>query len=452
MVGVAGGGALTALARSLSGDLVTPRDEGYDRSRRMFNARFDGVRPSAIAYPEGPADIAECLSFARIHDVRVAVRSGGHSYAGWSTGEARIVIDLARLPSVFVDGDAAVIGAGARLGDVYEALGARGRVVPAGTCPSVGISGLTLGGGHGVMTRAYGLACDNLTGVTLVAADGRVVECDREHEAELFWALRGAGNGNFGVVTDLRFTTHSTGDTVSAELAWPWAMAPRVVRAWQENAPEFPEEIWAGLRLERNGDGEASVSLFAFSLGDRATLENALDRLPGGHSAAEIRTEPHLEGMRRLAGDDSATAAHVSYDVRTDFIDRSLVDDGVTAVLGHVERGAAGVEVVVALVPLGGAVNRMPRAATAFVHRGHRFLVQYEAYWDGEAAGLAGAAWLREVHAAMRPHASGEAYQNVPDPLLGDWRRAYYGEAADRLADLKKQVDPERIFDFPHAL
>lgn len=440
-----------ALGRALSGDLVTSTDPAYDDTRRSFNGRFDAVRPSAIAIPDAAADIAECLAFARAHDVRLAVRSGGHSYAGWSTGEARLVIDLARFQVVSVDAGTAVIGAGARLGDVYASLDAHGLVVPAGTCPSVGIAGLTLGGGHGVLSRAHGLACDTLVGATIVVADGRVIECDDERESELFWGLRGAGNGNFGVVTELRFAALRTGAVTSAEVSWPWVAAGEVLAAWQELAPDLPDEVWAGLRLGCDGDGEASVSLTAVSLGDRAALEEALDRLPGPQRAA-VRTEPHLDAMRRMGGGDGSTSTRLSYDVRTDFMSRSLDPAGVVALVDHVARGARGADVVVGLVPLGGAVNRQPAAATAFVHRGHRFLAQYEAYWHDEAGAAAGASWLRDVHTTMRRHASGEAYQNAPDPRLADWRRAYYGESADRLVALKRAVDPERVFDFPHAL
>ena len=448
-----------ALRRSLAGGLLTPGDAGFDRARLLFNARFDAMQPAAVALPATPADVAECLAFARRARIPVAIRSGGHSYAGWSGGDGRLIIDVSALAGVAVDGRSAVIGAGARLGAVYEALAAHGATIPAGTCPSVGVVGLTLGGGHGVMARAYGLACDSLIGAALVTADGRLVECDADREPELFWALRGAGNGNFGVVTELRFATHEVGDTVSAELRWPWAEAEAVARSWQEWAPDLPDELWTGLRFARDAEGEATVSLAAFSLGDRSALEGVLDRLPDAATSVEVRTEPHLDAMRRYAGGDAAgddePEPRSSYDVRSDFFTRSMTGAGIADLLTAVERGPTGVTVVAALVGLGGAVNRVAPTATAFVHRGHRFLAQYEAYWKGDAAGTAGAAgteWLRGMRQTMRPHASGEVYQNAPDPQLADWRRAYYGDAADRLAAVKRAYDPDRLFGFPQAL
>ncbi|MGK5632719.1 FAD-binding oxidoreductase, partial [Streptomyces sp. URMC 123] len=196
-----------ALAASLDGGLVRPDDADYAAARRLYNTRFDHLRPAAVAYPAGPADIAECLAFARRHAVPVAIRSGGHSYAGWSSGDGRLVVDVSRLDSVALESPSAAgapatarIGAGARLVDVYTRLAADGRSLPGGTCPTVSVAGLALGGGHGVVSRAHGLTCDALLSATLVTADGRTLDCSADRRPDLFWALRGAGNGNFGVV------------------------------------------------------------------------------------------------------------------------------------------------------------------------------------------------------------------------------------------------------------
>src|SRR5207249_2997959 len=143
---------------------------------RLYNTRFDYLRPAGLAYVTGAADIRACLDFCRRTGTVPAIRSGGHSYAGYSSGDGRLVIDVSRLNSIRLDGTTATIGAGARLLDVYRTLGQQGRTIPGGSCPSVGISGLTLGGGHGVVSRSMGLTCDNLIGATLITADGRTHE------------------------------------------------------------------------------------------------------------------------------------------------------------------------------------------------------------------------------------------------------------------------------------
>ena len=211
-------GGWRALSESLDGELIEADAASFVDARRLFNRRFDSILPAAVAFPTCTADVSELLGFARRHDVPIAIRSGGHSYAGWSSGDDRLVIDVGRMNRITVHSQHAAIGAGARLGEVYSTLGERGVTISAGTCPSVGISGLTLGGGHGLLSRAFGLTCDNLIEATIVTADGAVRNCSADEEPDLFWALRGAGNGNFGVVTDLRLRTHPVSRSTSAEL------------------------------------------------------------------------------------------------------------------------------------------------------------------------------------------------------------------------------------------
>ncbi|MDF3292723.1 MULTISPECIES: FAD-dependent oxidoreductase [Streptomyces] len=462
----------SALARGLHGKLIRPADADYDIGRRLYNTRFDGQRPAALAYIANTADIAECLAFARRTGVPVSIRNGGHSYAGWSSGNGRLVIDVSKLSAISVSGGAATIGAGAKLIDVYNTLGGHGVTIPAGSCPTVGVSGLTLGGGHGVTARAYGLTCDNLTGATLVTADGKTITADARTNADLFWALRGAGNGNFGVVTELRFRTHPAPACVTAYMTWPWSKATAAISAWQEWGPDQPDEIWSSLHLDCAAGGSPTLSVAAFSLGSYSDLQNAVDRLAqrigGPARSVSLRRHTYLDAMNSYAGctDRTPSQCHLpgrtpgrtpsgqldreTYTARSDFYDRSLSAAGAAALVAQLERlrsasgGGAG---SAALTALGGAVNRVAPGATAFVHRRSRFLAQYIA-----SGPLSGTGWLDGAHRAMRPYASGAAYQNYIDPTLTDWRRAYYGSAADQLAAVKRKYDPNRLFDFPQAI
>ncbi|MEU5918761.1 FAD-binding oxidoreductase [Streptomyces sp. NPDC047141] len=469
----------TALGRGLQGDLVRPGDADYATARQLYNTRFDSLRPAAVAYVANPTDVTECLAFARRHRTPVAIRNGGHSYAGWSSGNGRLVIDVSALKTVRTGTGSAVIGAGAKLIDVYSELGARGVTIPGGSCPTVGISGLTLGGGHGVVSRAYGLTSDNLTGARIVTADGRTLDVSKDREADLFWALRGAGNGNFGVVTELRFRTHQTAQGVTAYMTWPWSKAAAALRSWQEWGPTQPDEIWSALHLSAVPGRTPTVSISCFSLGTYGALQNAVDRLadrsggPGAASRITMRRRGHLDTMRMYAGcsTTSTTQCHLpgstpgrqpggvlrreTYAARSDFFDRSLSTAGIRALLDQVERygrGSGGGGVSVALTALGGAVNRVSPQATAFVHRRSRFLAQYTASWPAGRTGAPQTAWLDGTHTAMRRYASGAAYQNYTDAKLSDWRSAYYGAAAHRLTELKHRYDPDRLFDFPQAL
>lgn len=470
----------TALGKGLKGDLIRPGDSDFSTARQLYNTRFDNLRPAAVAYIGNTSDIAECLAFARRHAVPVAIRNGGHSYAGWSSGNGRLVIDVSSLSSIRTTSGGATIGAGAKLIDVYHRLGADGVTIPAGSCPTVGISGLTLGGGHGVVSRAYGLTSDSLTGARIVTADGKTLDVSKDREADLFWALRGAGNGNFGVVTELRFRTHRAAPGVTAYMTWPWSKAAAVLRSWQDWGPSRPDEIWSSLHLSAAPGRTPTVSVSCFSLGTYGDLQNAVDNLadraggPGPASRVSLRRRGYLEAMRMYAGCSSAstTQCHLpgttpgrsssgvlrreTYAARSDFFDRSLGTAGIRALLDQAERygrrTGGGGAVAIALTALGGAVNRISPTATAFVHRRSRFLAQYTASWPAGGSGSVQTAWLDGAHTAMRRHASGRAYQNYTDAGLKDWRTAYYGDAADRLTKLKKRYDPERLFDFPQAL
>ncbi|WEH41032.1 FAD-binding oxidoreductase [Streptomyces sp. AM 2-1-1] len=465
-----------ALGRSLDGSLVRPDDAAYATARRVYNTRFDTQRPAAVAYVRHEDDIRECLAFARRTGTPVAIRSGGHSYTGRSGGDGRLVVDVSALSGVDRDG---TIGAGARLGDVYRGLGAHGLTIPGGSCATVGISGLTLGGGHGVASRAYGLTCDSLTSATLVTADGATLTADTVRNQDLFWALRGGGNGGFGVVTRLRFRTSPAPRTVVCDLSWPWSRAGAVLAAWQEWGPDQPDEIWSSLHLSaRPGGAEPTVTLSAFSLGTYGDLQNAVDRLAdrAGSSASTVslRRRGYEEAMLLYAGCAGLTAeeCHLpgttpgrtargalgreTYAAASDFFSRSLPPEGIRALTGRAEAfsrlaGAGGSEGSVILTALGGAVNRVARDATAFVHRDSRMLAQYLASWPPNTAGSVAQGWLKNTHAAMRPHASGEAYQNYADPTLTDWRHAYFGTSADRLGKLRGRYDPGQLFAGPQT-
>ncbi|MCX4906788.1 FAD-binding oxidoreductase [Streptomyces sp. NBC_00878] len=465
---------LKALARDLDGSLVRPGEANWAAARQLYNTRFDSLKPTAVAYVAHAEDIRTTLAYARARSVPVSIRNGGHSYAGWSSGNGRLIVDISKLSKVRASGNEAVVGAGAKLIDVYRALAAKGVTIPAGSCPTVGVSGLTLGGGHGVVSRAYGLTCDSLTQATLITAAGKQLTASATENKDLFWALRGAGNGNFGIVTELRFTTHPAPQGVSAYMSWPWSRAAAVLSAWQEWGPDQPDEIWSSCHFANAAGGTPTVSVAAFSLGTYGELQNAVDRLADRIGAparsVSLKRRSYEESMELYAGCStfptdaqchlpgktpgrSAQGAlgRETYTGRSDFFDRSISAAGIQTLLSQISgvRGGTGSFVLTAL---GGAINRIDPTATAFVHRRSRMLAQYIAAWRAGTSGTTSNAWLTEAHAAMKPYASGAAYQNYTDPTLTNWRKAYYGEAAPRLKTLRTKYDPQGFFKFPQSL
>jgi FAD/FMN-containing dehydrogenase len=383
----------TALAHDLAGTLVRPGDAAYATARLLFDPRFDGQRPAGIAYVKNNHDVATCLAFVRKYKIPVAARSGGHSYAGWS-GTSGLIIDISDLKGVRMSGTSAIVGAGTRLIDFYNGLAAHGRAVPGGSCPTVGIAGLTLGGGIGVTARAHGLTCDNLEAVEIVTASGAVLTATAAEHADLYWACRGGGGGNFGVATWFTFATTPAPAPVVFFLSWPWSQAARVIAAWQAWAPHAPDALWSNLHLAAVPGGSVpSVRVGGTYLGSIGGAANQLDEL-------YVRVGSHPSGY--FLNQFSEALQDVS--------------------------GAAGGGGGVAFDALGGAVNRIAPGATAFVHRNALFDAQYTTGWATGAA-TAGInrqhTWLRDYWSSMRPYASGQAYQNYIDPDLTNWRQAY---------------------------
>jgi FAD/FMN-containing dehydrogenase len=479
-----------ALRRQLSsGVLATPESPGYDTAKLLFDPKFDELRPRGIAYCATAADVAACVAFVRRFGLPVAARSGGHSYGGWSSSTG-LVIDVGKLSHVTVDAAAgtARVGAGTLLIDLYSELAAHGRAVPGGSCPTVGIAGLALGGGVGVVSRLYGLSCDNIVGVQIVTADGAVRECSADsagRDADLFWACRGGGGGSFGVVTEFTFRTHPVPELVLFFLQWPWSAATQVIDAWQSWAPGAPDELWSNLHLNAApGGSEPQISVGGTYAGSAGQVQVLLDRLYSAAgsqpSSVFVRGEEFLTAMLVEAGcsDMSVEQCHLPIQnpagvlsrppeyARSDFYTERLPARGISvlldqvAALGQVD-GAPGALGGVAFDAFGGANNRIGAGQTAFVHRNALFLAQYSTGWSSglEPAGGSGTAavarqraWLASFHAAMRPYASGQAYQNYADPDLADWQRAYYGANYARLQRIKAAVDPADLFRFPQSI
>ncbi len=228
-----------ALAAAVSGRLLRSGSSGWDSARQVENPRYDGADPQGILRAASAADVQAGLAFARNTRTPVALRAGGHSYTGWSAGGAAgtdvprsLVISTQDLDEVTVHDDGtATIGPGAQLADVYATLARAGRAIGAGSCPTVGTGGLTLGGGVGVLVRSFGLTCDQLTGVTLVTPDGTVRQVSATADPDLFWACRGGGGGTVGVVTSMTFRTQPAPEVLLFRLVFPWSSAAAVVRA-----------------------------------------------------------------------------------------------------------------------------------------------------------------------------------------------------------------------------
>jgi FAD/FMN-containing dehydrogenase len=422
-----------ALRARLTGWLITPDQPRYASVSHGFNPLFDSHQPAAVAGCATAADVQACVRAAAGAGTPIAARSGGHSYLGRSTPDGGLVVDLGQLSTVNIQSDGtAVIGPGARLGDVYPALAAAGRALPGGTCPTVGIAGLATGGGIGVLARAYGLTCDHLVAAAIVTAEGNIRTVSANNEPDLFWALRGGGGGNFGIVTSLRFATVPAPDITVFSLGFPGGSAAAVLDAWQHWIAQAPAELWSTCNVTC-GDSPSAQVVGSF-VGTPDGLAPRLAALTGQvqPSSRFVSARSCLAAMRYFAGGGA----------RESFVGSSrILRQPVSGSRLAQACGRAGMSLL--FDSLGGAVGRIAADATPFPHRSALATVQiYQ-----NANGLDPAAATDRV-TATRDQLTGMlgagAYVNYLDATTPP--SDYYGANLGRLRQVAAHYDPDGMF------
>jgi len=450
------------LSQAIRGPVFRRGSPGFAQAALVYNERFDAVTPLAVARPLDTRDVQAAVQWGVARGVSLRARSGGHSYAGYSTLADGIVLDLRTLNAIAVDRAAgtATVGAGAQLIDVYTALAAHGATIPAGSCPSVGICGVTLGGGMGLAGRAFGLTTDHVVGVQIVTPAGWIRNVDASSDPDLFWALRGGGGGNFGVVT--RFTFRLRRLPTSAAyffVSWPWASAGEALDAWLRSAPHADAAMTSIFHLNAGGGTSAEVTgQYLGSSADLAALLKPLSAVPGAN--VSTGQEAYLPLQNRWAGCSSiseaachtvgtapdGTLSRASFDAKSDYLRKALPSGGLKVLTQALEtRASRPGSGAILFDSYGGAINRVAPDATAFVHRDVLCAMQYLSY-NGDDG------WLADTWSKMRPYVSGQAYQNYIDASLPHWQQAYYGANYPRLLATREHFDPDHYFKFAQGI
>jgi FAD/FMN-containing dehydrogenase len=349
-------------------------------------------------------------------------------------------------------GGTALIGAGTHLIDVYAKLNNSHLMIPGGSCPTVGIAGLTLGGGHGWSGRKYGLTSDNVQQLTIVTADGKARVCNKHQNADLFWACRGGGGGNFGIVTRMVFRTHAVSQGAYFIASWPWAQAEQVVASFLGWAPHQPDALGSLCRLAA-GPGGPTVQVFGQFLGSETALKAALASLGPPATKLTTGTATWLDLVRRWAGclghtlPQCAAPGTQGFVGASDYVAKVPAGAALAAFRSVIEaRGASSGALLIDAY--GGALNRVAAAATAFPHRNQLASIQYFAAGDYASA----RAWITASRAALAPAVSGQAYVNYIDPQLANYQQAYYGSNLSRLRTVKKRYDARNLFHFAQSI
>ena len=468
-----------ALRRHLDGDLVLPSDPSYALAREQSLRQFDQVHPQAVAYCSSEADVRTVLAFAHDHAVHTVPRSGGHSFGGYSTTPG-MILDVSRLNQVAIDGDHVVLGGGTQLVDALAALTPHGLAVAGGLCPTVGVGGFIQGGGIGYQTRKYGLASDRLISANVVLADRRIVRASATENPDLFWALRGNGGGNYGVVTSYTVDPVRRSDIVFYRLVWPWAAAASLIENWQQWIIDAPDDL-ASLLLAMNNNPAAPAPQVTVQGAWYSTVEelnSLLDELVGlvgvapvaRGVAAETVHEAMMQAYRCATlttaqchrvgtAPDALVPKYNYYRTRCRMFGGAVPTadvDQLLTVLTQPLQGGGGQARMLYFEALGGAANLLARTDTAYVHRTTKMLAGVTAtlsnldYTDDDTA--AAESWLADGFGVLDRNSLHESYQNYMDPALTDWRRAYYAENYPRLVRIKRAYDPHQFFRFARGI
>lgn len=459
---------LSGLQDRFRGTLITPADTTYEASRVLFNTRIR-TRPALLCRCTSTDDVVAAVRFARDAEMPVAIRSGGHHACGFSLVDDGVVIDVGGMKRVAFDLATATVaaepGCGWRDVDRVSYLDVNvdgeggvphGYAAPGGECPTVGISGYSLGGGYGLLGRRYGLACDHILAATVVDADGRVLRAAEDENSDLYWALRGAGGGSFGVVTELTYRLNPVPKTVvGGVIAWPIDQAEDVLRAYRDLYADGDDDrvsFYMALTTDPYPEGEQVLVMYGLYIGPAAEAEAAL---------APVRSigRPLFDGLAPMSYSDLQTAlgSEILYGLQSKwrggyFRDGAFDDDAFATMVDWFRRIPSGYTMIRFDVLGGGAIGRVPADATAFVHRSSLFYMSAISLWQLDEDTAKNIAWVDGLVEAMRPYLNGEVYQNYADDGLPDWPRAYYGANYPRLQQIKARYDPTDFFHHAQSI
>ena len=431
----------------LVGGSAAPNKFDYDAS---YSKRKQ-LTPQVRVVASSPHAVGSTIRWATANGVSFAIRSGGHSYEGFSQS-ADLVIDVRSMNAVQLSADrtSVLIGAGASLGAVYKVLEASNRAVPAGTCFSVGVAGHSLGGGFGLLGRPFGLACDSILSMQVVDASGRIINASDQENAELFWALRGGGNGSFGVVTQFNFRTSVVNLVAKFAITWkrPVVQAARIVLAWQEWLDSLPPAITCTLHVTKEPGGLIQVHIAGLSVDSQTRLLAELRRLQKLAGSADAQSTSTLTFARAATIFNGGAGPYESVLMKSksDYVTEPLSEQGVLTLLNGLLTARG--EIAVLFDSYGGAISKIASDAAAFVHRsGTRYLIQYYMQWESPGASETNLAMMRALYASMRPYVSGACYVNYCDLDLGEgYAKAYWGDNLPRLMKIKAAIDPKNVF------
>ncbi|KQL51289.1 FAD-dependent oxidase [Heyndrickxia shackletonii] len=434
----------------LTGRIVVPGDKEYNAARREFNTFFNKF-PLVIVFAQNTQDVSNAVHWARYHDVPIRIRSGRHSYEGLSVVNAGIVIDVSEMNRIDIDHKRGTVTVQTGLRDIviYETLGSEGLMVPGGLCPTTGIAGLTLGGGQSIAARTLGLTCDSLLELEMVNANGEVLHANADHNADLYWASRGGGGGNFGICTSFRFRTYKIETVAYANISWDLRYLKPVLRIWQEYTEPGVDERLTPLLTIASGL-QSTLLMQGVFFGSAEKLRKLLQPLliAGPPQQVFIEEIPWLQAVERIAATQPGSPE--PFKSVGPFVERLLPEEAIDLISNFINEPPTS-SVSVFFHGLNGAVSKVSSRATAYYYRKALSNMSIFATWNKKAGAALGIRWVEDFYKAMRPFTRG-VYVNTPDLSIENWPKAYYGSNFERLTRVKAKYDPDNVFNFPQSI
>ena len=429
-------GAIRKLTLQISGRVITPETPEYEATRQVFNSAFDR-RPALIVRCASASDVARSLDFAQTNNLPLAVRGGGHSRLGYGMCDGGLVIDLSGMNRVEVDANKRVARAqpGALVRDLDQATQRFGLATTSGGCPTVGIAGLTLGGGEGQLMSKYGAACDNLVRAEFVTVDGRQVEASQNSNPDLYWAIRGGG-GNFGIVTALEYRLHPLTEVLAGSLTFPGGRIPELLQAFVKLVKAAPDGMSVVGSVLPSEQGTRFQMLFLHC--DDPRQGNELLRPLRALKPQEdnVRVESYLQAQE--AAFLRTPVAHFQTDLFLPELTAGAIERITTATNDSPPNNK------VFLVPLYGAISRVPVSDMAFALRQPGYEVDIVSTWSAQEEKAGAVQWVKSLRDELKPFAHG-VYVNQLGETGEELVRSAYGSNYARLAEIKKKYDPHNV-------
>lgn len=435
-------GAVADLTCALTGEVLTPSDPRYDSTRRVWNHDFD-PRPALITMCVTEEDVLRSIDFARKQELVVAVRSGGHSFAGYGACDDGLVINLSQMMRLQIDALAATvrIESGVRAGELDHVTQAFGLAVPLGSCPMVGVAGYALGGGEGSLTTRFGFGCDSMLAASLLTADGRRLRASENENPDLFWALRG-GDGNFGVVTSIDFRLHRIDKVLSGHLKYPIRLTKDVLKFVDEYVQGIPDELYI-IATVLPRPGERMIDIAVVWSGEQREGERVLRPLRSFTQASEDTIEPKPYLLEQQSGSDSPAEGDWCSYRKAGHVQR-LTYDPIEVIAEHAvssPRETCGITLV---YWHGQWCSRPHDNAFGFRRVGYEYWIH--SYWQDPDDREQCRAWVDEFYGRLEPFSTGAVYVNDLMQEGEERVKAAYGDKYNRLRRIKRKYDPDNFF------